>query len=120
MKKLILTLLSVLLIMTFVGCSSITEGKVINKKFIPAHTDQTIITVPQRIGKITTIRTYPVTRSYPDQWQITFEGPNNKEELETRIVYVDKTTYDSYEIGDDFVYDKEKCNNEETYTEERN
>lgn len=121
MKKVIMIIISVMLILvTFSGCFQITEGKIVDKGFIPAHTETKIISGIRRIGKTTMPYSYPVTRSYPDQWTITFENENEDGELKKRTVYVDESTYESSKIGDYFVYDKEKHSEEEKYTEERN
>ena len=35
------------------------EGTVIEKEFIPAHTNRTTISIPHRVGKITTVSVIP-------------------------------------------------------------
>ena len=94
------------------------EGTVIEKEFIPAHTNRTTISIPHRVGKITTVSVIPVTRHYDDQWTITFEGYLDGK-LKVRTAYVTKEVYNSYEIGDRFIYDKDRDSDEESYVEER-
>lgn len=94
------------------------EGTVISKEFEPAHTTRTTVSIPHRVGKITTVSVVPVTRHYDDQWTITFEGYVNGE-LKVRTAYVTEEVYNSYEIGDHFIYDKERDSDEESYVEER-
>lgn len=94
------------------------EGTVIEKEFIPAHTTRTTISIPHRVGKITTVSVIPVTRHYDDQWTITFEGYLNGEK-KVRTAYVTQEVYDSHEVGDHFIYNKDRDSDEETYVEER-
>ncbi len=94
------------------------EGIVISKEFEPAHTTRTTISIPHRVGKITTVSVIPVTRHYDDQWTITFEGYLDGK-LKVRTAYVTEEVYNSYEIGDHFIYDKDRDSDEESYVEER-
>lgn len=94
------------------------EGTVISKEFEPAHTTRSTISIPHRVGKITTVTVVPVTRHYDDQWKITFEGYLDGK-LKVRTAYVTEEVYNSYEIGDHFIYDKDRDSDEESYVEER-
>lgn len=94
------------------------EGTVVATEFIPAHTTRTTISIPHRVGKITTVSVIPVTRHYDDQWTITFEGYLDGKYKE-RTVYVSEEVYNSYKIGDFFVFDENRDADEESYVEVR-
>ena len=92
------------------------EGTIIEKEFIPAHTERSTVPVMHRVGKVTITNMIPVTRHYDDQWTITFEGYLNDKHT-VRTVYVTEVVYNSYNLGDTFVYDKDRDSDEERYEE---
>lgn len=108
----------IVILLSLSGCSTITEGKIIEKEFIPAHTESILIPVVTKVGNSTITNLIPVIRDYEDQWVIIFEGMNEEGEKETRKVYTDKETYNSYEVGDNFVYVEDRDEDEPEYTEE--
>ena len=114
-----LGIVAIILILLFLsGCSTITEGKIIEKEFIPAHTESILIPVVTKVGNSTITNLIPVIRDYEDQWVIIFEGTNEEGEKETRKVYTDEETYNSYEVGDNLVYVEDRDEDEPEYTEE--
>ena len=108
----------ILILLSLSGCSTITEGKIIEKEFIPAHTESILIPVVTKVGNSTITNLIPVIRDYEDQWVIVFEGINEEGETETRKVYTKEETYNSYEVGDNFVYVEDRDSDEPEYTEE--
>lgn len=77
-----------------------------------------MIPVVTKVGNSTITNLIPVIRDYEDQWVIIFEGMNEEGEKETRKVYTDEETYNSYEVGDNFVYVEDRDEDEPEYTEE--
>jgi hypothetical protein len=108
----------ILILLSLSGCSTITEGKIIEKEFIPAHTETLLVPIVMSTGKSTFTNFIPVIRDYEDQWVIMFEGTNEEGEKEARKVYTDEETYNSYEVGDNFVYVEDRDEDEPEYTEE--
>jgi len=91
MKKLLICLFIVLLI----GCNKLDSGIVIEKTFVPKHT-QTYIAYIQ-VGNTRTAT--PRTRRVPDRWYITIEGVhNNKTKREKYSIA--ESNYEKINIGD--------------------
>ena len=118
MKKCIVVLICLLLIFTIVGCGSkLTEGEVIEKKFIEAHT--TVMLLPQTtlINGSAVVITIPYVYHYDDDYVIIIKGDMDGEET-IATYHVTKETYDKYEVGDIFIYNSETCSDEASYTKE--
>ena len=98
--------------------SSVEEGIIVNKEFIPEHTTRTPITNYITAGKVRVPITIYVTRHYSNQWAITFEGKNKTGKVCQRTVYVSEEVYNNYKIGDMFIYDKAICSDEGYYVDE--
>jgi hypothetical protein len=107
----------ILILLSLSGCATITEGVIIEKEFIPAHTESILIPVVTKVGNSTITNLIPVVRDYEDQWVIIFEGINEEGEKETRKVYTNEATYNSCKIGDNFVYITNRDSDEPEYTE---
>ena len=98
--------------------SSVEEGVIVNKEFIPAHTTMIPITTYITVGKMQVPNTTYITRHYSDQWAITFEGKNKSGKVCQRTVYVSEGVYNNYKINDMFIYDKTICSDEGHYVDE--
>ncbi len=96
----------------------ITEGKILEKKFIPAHTETLLLPFITKVGNSPFTNFIPVAREYEDQWIIIFEGVNEEGETDIRKIYTDEETYNSHEVGDNFVYVEDRDEDEPEYTEE--
>jgi hypothetical protein len=107
----------ILILLSLSGCATITEGVIIEKEFIPAHTESILIPVVTKVGNSTITNLIPVVRDYEDQWVIIFEGINEEGEKETRKVYTNEATYNSCKIGENFVYITNRDSDEPEYTE---
>lgn len=128
MEKLLIVLccvvLAIFLIIGGIGIyqeitsSSVEEGVIINKEFIPEHTTMIPITTYTTVGNVKVPNTTYVIRHYSDQWAITFEGENQSGKVCQRTVYVSEEAYNSYKINDMFTYDKTICSDEESYINE--
>lgn len=120
MKKIVVPML-LLLVMSFcfVGYSqNLKEGEIINKEFTPAHT-QTVI-LPQIISNGKTCYYYDAiyVYHYSDDWAITIQGTvDNKEK--TAVYHVTPEVYEECEVGGQFIYDKNYCQDEPQYTREK-
>lgn len=101
-----------------IASSSVEEGIIISKEFIPEHTTMIPITTYITVGKVRVPNTIYVTRHYSDQWTITFEGKNKLGKVCQRTVYVSEELYNSYKINDIFTYDKTICSDEGHYVDE--
>lgn len=108
----------ILILLSLSGCATITEGVIVEKEFIPAHTESILIPVVTKAGNATITNLIPVTREYEDQWVIIFEGINEEGEKETRKVYTNEATYNLCEIGENFVYVTNRDSDEPEYKEE--
>lgn len=108
----------ILILLSLSGCSTITEGKIVEKEFIPAHTETLLVPIVMSTGTSTFTNFIPVTRDYEDQWIIIFEGMNEEGEKETRKVYTDEKTYNLCDIGENFIYVTNRDSDEPEYTEE--
>lgn len=98
--------------------SSVEEGIIVNKEFIPEHTTTIPITNYIQVGDVRVPNTIYITRHYYDQWTITFEGKNKSGKVCQRTVYVSEEVYNSYKINDMFIYDKTICSDEGHYVDE--
>lgn len=117
-ERVLAILAIILIILSLSGCSTITEGVIVEKKFIPEHTETLYVPIVSKVGNSTITNLIPVMRDYEDQWIIIFEGINEEGEKETRKVYTNEATYNSCEIGDNFVYITNRDEDEPEYTEE--
>lgn len=117
-ERVLAILAVILIILSLSGCSTITEGEIVEKKFIPEHMETMYIPIVTKVGNSTITNLIPVMRDYEDQWIIVFEGINDEGEKEARKVYTDEETYNSYEIGDNFLYVEDRDEDEPEYTEE--
>lgn len=108
----------ILILISLSGCSTITEGVIVEKEFIPEHTETLYVPIMTKVGNSTITNLIPVMRDYEDQWVIVFEGINEEGEKETRKVYTNEATYNLCEIGEKFVYITNRDSDEPEYTEE--
>ena len=100
MKKLIVTIILVMIISIFCGCAKkITTGTVSNKQFVPEHNTTRIQTIHMYKGPTTQI---PITEHHPDAWYITIGGYNEKEEYVYATYKVSEEVYNSINIGDTY------------------
>jgi hypothetical protein len=128
MEKLLIVLCIILVILTIVCCvgifyqeiisSSVEEGVIVRKEFIPEHTTMIPITTCITVGNVKVPHTIYVNRHYSDQWAITFEGKNKSGKVCQRTVYVSEEVYNNYKINDMFIYDKAICSDEGHYVDE--
>lgn len=79
------------------GCSSITDGDVYDREFVAAHEESTIDYDPIS-------ETFSTgSETVPDKWYISFRKVNEQDGgWLTRRVEVEKSTYDSTNLGDHF------------------
>jgi hypothetical protein len=94
------------LLVFFPGCGPvITDGKIINKGFIPAHDEDDSTSF--QVDDVTI--TIPGTRHVPDQWTITFGKvvDDNTGKYVERTLYVTEDTYNHYKPGDWIFFNKE-------------
>ncbi len=97
MKRLILLMVLLLLC---AGCSSIKEGRVIEKRYEPAHTQ----TMLMPMGKAL----MPMIQSIPDKWEIVIQGNDIKTGgIMNKTCPVSEEVYNSIEIGDRYEIVKE-------------
>jgi len=96
----------VILLLFVCGCSDpITNGEVVNKKFVPEHqieVDDPDIT----IGDFT-IPGGSHMETVPDRWYVTFAKEDEDGKYKERTVTVDQMTYDQYGRGDWINFDTE-------------
>ena len=128
MEKSLIVLCCVVIVVLLIICgiavyqsvvsSSVEEGVIVSKEFIPEHTTMIPITTYITVGKVRVPNTIYVTRHYSDQWAITFEGKNKSGKVCQRTVYVSEEVYNSYKINDIFTYDKNICSDEGHYVDE--
>ena len=124
MEKLLVVLCIIFVIFTIayfyqkITSSSVEEGIIINKEFIPKHTTRIPITTYTHTGKVVVLHTTYVIRHHSDQWAITFEGKNKSGKVCQRTVYVSEGVYNNYKINDMFIYDKTICSDEGHYVDE--
>lgn len=105
-------------ILDFFSSKDITEGSVVNKEFSPAHSET--VTIPRIIsnGKTCSTVIVPYVYHYSDTYKITIRDYIDNEE-QTATYRVTKEVYDSVNIGDEFIYNKEYEPNEPEYTREK-
>lgn len=121
MKKAISLALCLIMTIMLCGCENkITEGEVYGKEYREAYT--TVMPYPMVIynGHTTTTMIIPYTVHYPERYVIHIKAFVDDEWV-TEDFYVSKEVYDSINVGDMFLYDKERGDLEdEPYTKERN
>ena len=77
----------VIFLMFLVGCSSVKEGEVIQKRHEPSRTWVSVTPIVKSNGKTTTTTMIPYVYYDSEDYVITIEGLNKKGELETRKIY---------------------------------
>ena len=89
------------------GCgSTLKEGEIYKKTFTPEHDETVYIPYTYCIGKNTTTILMPQTIHHSDSWEIKIRNYNEaKQRYDTATYYVDKETFDHYNIGDLFQYE---------------
>jgi len=92
MKKKVLFLL---LIVLLASCYRLNSGTIINKEFVPEHTQTYVSFIYTGKTSMPVVR----TRRVPDSWYITIEG-EIKGKTRKKNIYVSKDEYDSVNIGD--------------------
>lgn len=85
------------------GCGNkITEGKVYEKEFIPAYTEEILVPMMIPCGKtyITTFRNQ--TNNYPDKWYIKIQSVEADEDgkHEKATYSVSEDIFNQYDVGD--------------------
>ena len=120
MKRIIVSLICILLVVSLCGCSNaITEGEVYKKEYREEHTTVMVLPLVISNGKTTTTTMIPYFVYYPDRYVI-FIKAYQDEEWKTEDFYVSKEVYESINIGDMFLYDEERGDlQDEPYTKER-
>jgi prepilin-type N-terminal cleavage/methylation domain-containing protein len=98
----VVAIVAVVMMMIIGGCnvyldSQITEGRVVNKKFVAAHT--TTHTNYIDVGDIQIPQTY--STHHPDAYYIYLEGKGKSGKTRTRQVAIDRQSYMILEIGDE-------------------
>ena len=92
MKKIVISIISVILLLILSGCGyGEYEGNIIDKEYIPART--TIM--PVRSGKVITM--IPVR--HKEQYKIKIQK-EDEEEIKTTWVTISKEEYEKISIGD--------------------
>ena len=115
--KVILSILIVALVLS--SCSLyLTQGEVIEKEFIPAHSETTMLPIVITDGENISTIIMPYVYHYSDTYKITIRDYIDNEE-QTATYRVTKEVYDSVNIGDEFIYNKEYEPNEPEYTREK-
>lgn len=80
----------------FIGCDKpISEGLIVDKQHSDAYTYTAL--QPMMIGKV--MSAIPVTRSVPETWEVTISGKGVDGEIETRVIDVSPSEFDSLAIG---------------------
>ena len=95
-------LLGVLLFVLSACGNKITEGKVYEKEFIPAHSETVLVPmiIPCRKSVTTVMR--PQTTRKPDTWYIKIESTEPEEDGNTKksTYSVSEDIFNQYEVGD--------------------
>ena len=120
MKKVILMLIIAMMLLALIGCApSITEGEVYAKEYREAHARVSVFPIVISSGKTTTTTMVPYVITYPERFVI-FIKAYQEGEWKTEDFYVSEETYDSVNIGDMFLYDKNRGDlQDEPYTKKR-
>lgn len=119
MKKIICAVLVLSVALALCGCDEITEGEVYQKEYREAYT--TVMILPFVISNGKTTKTYavPYFVHYPDRY-VVFIKAYQDGEWKTEDFYVSKEVYDTINIGDMFLYDKDRGDlQDEPYTKKR-
>lgn len=119
MKKIRIILAILLIALVLGGCSQqLSQGEVIKKEFVPAHSETTIIPMATTDGKNVTTIMMPYVYYYADTYKVTIKGYIDSEK-QTATYRVTKEVYDSINIGDEFVYNEEFEPDEPEYIREK-
>lgn len=124
MKRMVITFLMIVfalgLMLMLSGCTErITQGEVVSKQFIPAHTETRITPLVRSNGKTTTVTPVPFCYHYSDKYLITISGTDKDGNTRTAQYRVTKEVFEAVEIGAEFVYDKNMKPEEPEYQRER-
>ena len=86
------------------GCgNSLKEGEIYEKTFTPEHYENVIVHQIYRVGASTVMMMEPRIIHHSDSWEIKIRDYNEaKQRYDTATYYVDKDTFDRYNIGDLF------------------
>jgi len=98
----VIAIIGILMAIVVGGCnvyldSQITEGKVVDKKFVAAHT--TTSTSYVDVGDVRIPQTH--STQHPDTYYIYLEGRGKSGKKRTRQVAIDRQSYMILEIGDE-------------------
>lgn len=114
-NKLSCFLLLVVITMCWLACSSTDRGIVYDKEFRQAN----IGTVKETTKKLRSRGRTPLELTstkvvnFPDRWAIYVHSESKKD---SAVYFVDKATFDSIKIGDEFIFDSQKVKTEEPYS----
>lgn len=99
-----------LIITLIVSCSSIKEGEIYEKEFLPYHTEMTLMPIIISTGKSCVPILMPMWFNYPDAYKISFKKfSEKKNKFETRTVYTSKYVFDSSAIGNWYKICEDDC-----------
>lgn len=93
------------------GCSpKLTEGEIIEKKYVEEWTEYTTVPMVHTNGKNTYTTVIPMTYHHPEQWRIYIKSltPNEEGNYDTAVYYTTEELYDACNIGDIFSYDAQR------------
>ncbi len=110
MKKIKIVLFTLFLTGILVACGNkITEGKVYEKEFIPAHTETTLMPIVNFNGKTTNTILIPRTENVPDEWYIKIQSVEADEDgkREKATYSVPEDIFNQYEVGDFYSHQNE-------------
>lgn len=115
-KRVKFALLMLTASLLFTSCEKkITHGEIYAKKFTPAHTQ--IVMMPYTIANGTAVSTVciPYYLHYEDDWAVSIKAIEGGKER-TATYRVSEALYNACEIGGEFTYDAELCQEEPTYS----
>lgn len=119
-KKILCAVLIFVMVFALVGCNDLTEGEVYEKEFKPAESKPVTMTTMVWTGKVAVPIIHTYIRHYPDRYIVRISVyDHDSHEIIRDEYYVSKECYDSINIGDWFVYDKDAHLDSEPYTQEK-
>lgn len=101
MKKIMM--IALFLVGLLYGCTTIEEGVVLEKYVEEEATTVLLLPTPVTTGKITTTILTPMTQYYPESYVLKVEGLDKNGKLVTETLYVSKSEFDQYDLGDTYV-----------------
>ena len=120
MKKVFVCALVIICVFLLVGCGGISEGEVYEKEYRQAYTQILLMPITISDGKTATVIYVPFLISYPDRWCVRIRNREKAEDdYATNTFWITEEVYNSVEVGDWFVFDKDYCSTEEPHTKER-